>query len=58
MMMERVGMSHLIGVVVLPLAMIAGGVGMALTREDPMWLVFGAVLAIATSFLARRNSGS
>jgi hypothetical protein len=38
--------------------MIAGGVGMALTRSDPMWLVFGAVLAIATSYLARKNSGS
>lgn len=57
-MTGRVSMHHLIGVVVVPLAMIAAGVGMAMTRDDPMWLVFGAVLAIATSFLARRNSGS
>jgi hypothetical protein len=56
--MERADMGHLIGVVVLPLATIAGSVGMALTRSDPMWLVFGAVLAIATSYLARKNSGS
>ena len=51
-------MSHLFGVVVLPLLMIAGGVGMALQRSDPMWLVFAAVLAIATSYLARKDSGS
>ncbi len=57
-MMERADMGHLIGVVVLPLAIIAGGVGMALTRSDPMWLVFGTVLSIATSYLARKNSGS
>lgn len=57
-MTGRASMHHLIGIVVVPLAMIAAGVGMAMTRDDPMWLVFGAVLAIATSFLARRNSGS
>jgi hypothetical protein len=57
-MMERADMGHQIGAVVLPLAIIAGGVGMALTRSDSMWLVFGAVLAIATSYLARKYSGS
>lgn len=51
-------MSRLFGTVVLPLAMVATGIGLALTRDDPMWLVFGAVMAIATSFLARRISGS
>ncbi|MGD9670060.1 MAG: hypothetical protein AB7U75_13520 [Hyphomicrobiaceae bacterium] len=51
-------MSYLVGVIVLPLAIVAGGTGMALTRDDPVWLVFGAVLAIATSYLMRRNSGS
>lgn len=56
--MERADMSGMIGVVLLPLAMVATGVGMALTRGEPMWLVVGAVLAMATSFLARKDLGS
>jgi len=43
--------------VLLPLAFVAAGVGMALVRNDPAWLVLGAVLAMAASFLARRNNG-
>ena len=34
-----------------------GGIGMATTFDDPMWLVAGAVLAIATGFFMRGNSG-
>ncbi len=54
-MKERVDMSPLIGIVVLPLGIIAAGIG---NGGDAMWLVFAAVLAIATSYVARRNSGS
>ena len=53
-MTGRASMHHLIGIVVVPLAMIAAGVGMAMTRDDPMWLVFGAVLPAAVLALARR----
>lgn len=55
--MGRAEMSRSVDVVLLPLTLVAAGIGMALTRDEPMWLVFAAVLAIATSFMARRTSG-
>ena len=50
-------MPYLLTVVVLPLAFVATGIGMALTQDEPMWLLLGAVLGIGASFLARGNSG-
>ncbi|MCB1521546.1 MAG: hypothetical protein KDJ37_13350 [Hyphomicrobiaceae bacterium] len=55
-MVQR-AMAPVFGLVLLPLTIIAGGIGMATTFDDPMWLVAGAVLAIATGFFMRGNSG-
>ncbi|MGD9784182.1 MAG: hypothetical protein AB7E80_09835 [Hyphomicrobiaceae bacterium] len=43
--------------ILVPLTILAASVGMALTLGDPVWLVLGAVLAIATAMLLRGNSG-
>ena len=47
-------MNEIATIVLLPLAVLAIGVYMAVNTGDPMWLVFGAVLAMATGYLARR----
>lgn len=41
-----------------PLGILAGSVAMAYRNDDAMWLVFGAVLAMITGYLARRYFGS
>ncbi|MCB1527710.1 MAG: hypothetical protein KDJ45_08420 [Hyphomicrobiaceae bacterium] len=56
--MELGAMHPVFGIVVLPLIFVAAGVGLAMTWHDPGLLVVGAILAIATSYLARKNSGS
>lgn len=42
----------------LPLAILAVGIYMAVNSGEPMWLVFAAVAAIATGFMARNFLGS
>lgn len=41
-----------------PLGILAGGIGMAYRNDDPLWLVFAAVLAMITGYMARRHFGS
>lgn len=48
----------LVGGVLLPLAIIGGGIAMAVARDEPLWLVYCSLLAIATGMLARRTTGS
>lgn len=43
---------------VVPLGILGAGVAMALRNDDPLWLVFCAVLAIITGYMARRYFGS
>ncbi|MFV0369705.1 MAG: hypothetical protein ACK5KM_14725 [Hyphomicrobiaceae bacterium] len=56
--MELGTMHQLFGIVVLPLFFVAAGVGMAMAWNDPGVLVAGALIAMATSHLARKNTGS
>ncbi len=42
----------------LPLAIIAGGIAMAVARDEPLWLMYCSLLAIAAGMLARRTTGS
>ena len=55
---EKRPMNEIAAIVLLPLIVLAIGVYMAVNIGDPMWLVFGAVLAMATGYLARRIFGS
>ncbi len=55
---EKRLLNEIVAIVLLPLAVLAIGVYMAVNSGDPMWLVFGAVLAMATGYLARRIFGS
>ncbi len=51
-------MNAIVAIVLIPLTVLAVAVYMAVNTDDPMWLVFGAVLAMAAGYIARRNLGS
>jgi hypothetical protein len=51
-------MNEIVAMLLLPLAVLAIGIYVAFNTGDPMWLVFGAVLAIAMGYFARRILGS
>jgi len=47
-----------VAIFAMPLAILAGGTALALRLDDPLWLVFSAVLAILTGYTARKFFGS
>ncbi len=51
-------MNGFVAMLILPLAVLAIGAYTAFITGEPMWLVFGAVLAIAMGYFARRILGS
>jgi hypothetical protein len=51
-------MNEIVAMLLLPLAVLAIAAYMAFKTGDPMWLVFGAVLALAMGYIARRTLGS
>ncbi len=51
-------MSEVVAVLIVPFTVLLFAVYMAFNTSDPMWLVFGAVLAIAMGYFARRIFGS
>lgn len=51
-------MNPLVAILLLPLSILAIGIWMAVNTNEPMWLVFAAVLAMAAGYIARRTLGS
>jgi len=51
-------MRPIVGLIVVPLAILAFGIGMALSLGDPLWLVYSALLAMAAGYITRRTFGS
>ncbi|MCH9806429.1 MAG: hypothetical protein K0U74_01735 [Alphaproteobacteria bacterium] len=51
-------MNEIAAILLLPLTVLAISVWLAMTTNDPMHLIFGAVLAIATGYIASRYFGS
>lgn len=51
-------MNEIFAMLLIPLSVLAVAVYIAFNTGDPMWLVFGAVVAMAIGYLARRIFGS
>ena len=47
-------MSEVVVILLVPFTVILLAVYMAFTTSDPFWLIFGAALAIAMGYFARR----
>lgn len=51
-------MNEIVAILLLPLTVLAISVWLAVNTNDPMWLIFGAVLAMAAAYIARKFLGS
>lgn len=51
-------MNATFAIYLIPLAILVAGIYLAANSGDPMWLVFAAVAAVATGFMARNFLGS
>ncbi len=51
-------MSNSVAIYLVPITILAISIYMAMNMKDPMWLIFGAVFAIAAGYIARQTFGS
>lgn len=50
-------MNAIVALILVPLTILAVGIYLATKTDDPMWLVFSAVLAMGAGYIARRGLG-